>query len=1841
MFNKMKRFMAILLSLTMLLSAMPMNALAETFSSGWTSAVDDGISLLADDANYTMNVGSTLQITGEYSFRSHRWVVDTNSASYIEITRGAQDRTVTIRALAPTTGATITHYYGVNSSETFTIAVTGDCTITFNLNGGSGTTPDSITAEIGETITLPTDDGITRTNYTLLGWSTERDANTVDDNTATGGINGKPEVYPLGDFYEVTGSTTLYAVWAQTSGRQSGTITVAVRANGVIPGEPSIQYEDYFYIIQARHVNNVLDYFNPAQTTAGTAAVEAALTGTFWQEFSQALARFSANGWNYDPETQEIRFYVIKYQGNDSIWHIDGVIIDKTAVHLYYDGNGNTGGLVPDSEQVSAGTQLEVAQPGNYYDRDDWRELTRTGYTFVGWNTARDGSGASYQPGESITINEDTTLYAQWRANNATEYTIEYYFGTGDDLTEYAPNETLQRSVTATGTTDTLADYSEYQPGTIENYTYVAKADDFFSYDAENNEYTDVNDATILADGSLVVRLFYKLSTGSLTLVKAMAADSAAPSAGDSFNLNYDYTLEDGTKVEGTVVATWNGTETGFTYTINGETGNTIDGIPVGTTVSISESGASNYTPAYSAESVTIEGSETAVIVTNTRKEGRVGYNLVLAEANKSENIGSTWVSNPTSTAPYKYVDNANYYSDGDTYTVTSIVPQADGWAFVGWLDKEYASGEYPEEAEILQPGYTDIWNRGNTDEKIQTLDAVWARLVAESTVFVYDGQGKTIGSVYAGYNDEGYRDEYLQQISGLVSVSDITYTTADGYSDTVPPTYTNVGTYTVTVSATVNAGGRPYELSTTATVTIYPRLVVEKTLAEGETATDEAFTFVLTKDGEPVPGAEYVVTGSSETPETDENGSFTLAAGQTATFTGEGIDIASYPGTYTVTEDVENGWVAQSAQTANLDLPASGNEVKLTFTNSRSTQQITITKTWEDGDNQDGLRPEPSEFSVTLTDETNSSNAHTVSSWAESSTDSNVWTATITVPAYTDNGTAITYEVSESAVSGYTMSGDTSVVPADNTTVAITNTHTTATTSVSVEKVWDDYGNKDGTRLSSVIVALYNGTTQVRTAELSEDNGWKVEWTDLPTNASGSPIDYIVRELNAENNPIEPNGTISSVVAGESYVVTYSKEDVGNAWTVTNTYTTSVKVSGTKTWDGLEKGETAPTVTVQLQKWDSDSDEWTPVTDVATQEVDNEGTYTFSDLPKYEQVGDDYVEVRYRVVELNPEEGVTPSGGTKDEDGNYNLTNTMDTTSVTITKVWDDQDNKYGLRPSTTDFTVTLTDQANANRTYTASDWTVSEDDSNVWTVTIDNVRTHDVAGNKLTYTVSENVEEPYTVSYSPETIKPANEDERTVTVTNTLKTMNVVVNKTWDLNGIELEEYPEIKLELRHDNQMVAETTLTTTDLTGSVTFANVPYREEGYTVVETSITGGTFPEGTLNAPSGGVASLFPTLASAEVVLVDGKYTASLTNTAKDGSGNELGAMTVTKVLDLNDTTWATGAAYPTFAFTVKGAYGGDVELSLTPDKNDGTISATSGQILAVVGASVTVDEVTQPGWTADKTSDKVTIGETPANVTFTNTRDVVTSLTVTKVWDVPADMTMPTPALSVEITRSVEGGTGETVVAGIALSESNEWSWTAEGTFPTHDENGNAYIYSATEEAADPAEQSVLAQYDLTVGTAKPAEGGTKIVLTNAISDEDTATVTVQKVVVDESGTTPNDKTFAISYTVNSNGTQVASGTLELANNGSQDIIVPKGAKVTVTETPGEGWTVSYSNNDGTAFNENGTITVTNTRKSTSVDVTKVWNDNGNAYQTRPSVADFEGMLALYSTTVQHDG
>jgi len=73
-----------------------------------------------------------------------------------------------------------------------------------------------------------------------------------------------------------------------------------------------------------------------------------------------------------------------------------------------YDGNGNTGGSVP----VDGSTYL-FADPVTVLGNTG--SLVKTGYTFAGWNTVADGSGTTYNGGDTFFMGDlDVTLYAQW-----------------------------------------------------------------------------------------------------------------------------------------------------------------------------------------------------------------------------------------------------------------------------------------------------------------------------------------------------------------------------------------------------------------------------------------------------------------------------------------------------------------------------------------------------------------------------------------------------------------------------------------------------------------------------------------------------------------------------------------------------------------------------------------------------------------------------------------------------------------------------------------------------------------------------------------------------------------------------------------------------------------------------------------------------------------------------------------------------------------------------------------------------------------------------------------------------------------------------------------------------------------------------------------------------------------------------------------------------------------------------------------------------------------------------------------------------------------------------------
>ena len=86
-----------------------------------------------------------------------------------------------------------------------------------------------------------------------------------------------------------------------------------------------------------------------------------------------------------------------------------------------YNGNENTGGSVPsDINNYKTGAVITVlGSTGNF---------VKTGYTFVGWNTAADGSGTSYAVvGTFVMGSSNIMLYAQW-ANNL-NYTLNYVAG--------------------------------------------------------------------------------------------------------------------------------------------------------------------------------------------------------------------------------------------------------------------------------------------------------------------------------------------------------------------------------------------------------------------------------------------------------------------------------------------------------------------------------------------------------------------------------------------------------------------------------------------------------------------------------------------------------------------------------------------------------------------------------------------------------------------------------------------------------------------------------------------------------------------------------------------------------------------------------------------------------------------------------------------------------------------------------------------------------------------------------------------------------------------------------------------------------------------------------------------------------------------------------------------------------------------------------------------------------------------------------------------------------------------------------------------------------------------
>ena len=211
--------------------------------------------------------------------------------------------------------------------------------------------------------------------------------------------------------------------------------------------------------------------------------------------------------------------------------------------------------------------------------------------------------------------------------------------------------------------------------------------------------------------------------------------------------------------------------------------------------------------------------------------------------------------------------------------------------------------------------------------------------------------------------------------------------------------------------------------------------------------------------------------------------------------------------------------------------------------------------------------------------------------------------------------------------------------------------------TDISGTITWDDENNRDGKRPDMVEVKLLCNGQEYTTSKVTpdEEGNWTYSFTDLEEcNPEGMKYNYTVVET-----------------AIDGYTTTYGENEIINKYTPE---TTSVTV--TKVWDDNsdEAGLRPDSIKVGLRAAGGNAGS-------AEITADDDWTYTFTDLPKYEGG----VEISYNVIE-DSVQGYTSSVKAVEGSNVFVITNTVEkpaeTTDVTVEVKWNDDDDKAGLRP-------------------------------------------------------------------------------------------------------------------------------------------------------------------------------------------------------------------------------------------------------------------------------------------------------------------------------------------------------------------------------------------------------------------------------------------------------------------------------------------------------------------------------------------------------------------------------
>lgn len=226
-------------------------------------------------------------------------------------------------------------------------------------NGNSSTSGSMSTQSAGTATALNTNSYV-RTNYTFTGWNTA--------------ANGSGYAYAENAIYAFTTDTTLYAQWVLT--RTPYTVTF---------------------------------YANAVEAT-GTTASQTTDTPT-----ALTLSGFSRPGYNFLGWNTTYNSASASYR--------DGQVYSFSAdANLYAIWVAQAPNMVTFDKNAADATGTTASQTASSSTTLNSNGFSRSGYTFLNWNTASNGSGTSYQSTYTYSFAAAVTLYATWSQN----FTISY-----------------------------------------------------------------------------------------------------------------------------------------------------------------------------------------------------------------------------------------------------------------------------------------------------------------------------------------------------------------------------------------------------------------------------------------------------------------------------------------------------------------------------------------------------------------------------------------------------------------------------------------------------------------------------------------------------------------------------------------------------------------------------------------------------------------------------------------------------------------------------------------------------------------------------------------------------------------------------------------------------------------------------------------------------------------------------------------------------------------------------------------------------------------------------------------------------------------------------------------------------------------------------------------------------------------------------------------------------------------------------------------------------------------------------------------------------------------------